>query len=343
MKRKRKLKKRYLAIPLLLLGIASASLIDFDLKSLLPSPSATVTSYVQDQGSIDVYFCPREGCDAVWSEFLSSANMSIHCALFELDLPSAQETLLRQSEKIEVKIVTDDEYLYEFNHSFVKTDSWGLMHNKFCVVDGKRVSTGSMNPTKNDAQKNNNNLLLIESPALARNYEEEFQELWKGEFKKGNPVKNPRIKIGEVLLENYFCPEDHCAAHVKEQLQGAQSSIYFMAFSFTHEGIANVLLLQHLRNVSIKGVMEARQVSKYSKFNVLQYHLKDIYKDGNPQNMHHKVFIIDNKTVITGSFNPTAGGDERNDENLLVIHDKNISWRFLQEFEHIYAAAINRT
>ena len=52
--------------------------------------------------------------------------------------------------------------------------------------------------------------------------------------------------------------------------------------------------------------------------------------------MHHKVFIIDNETVITGSYNPTSGGDERNDENMLIIHDKSIADAFLREFGNLW-------
>ena len=55
--------------------------------------------------------------------------------------------------------------------------------------------------------------------------------------------------------------------------------------------------------------------------------------------MHHKVFIIDNETVITGSFNPTGGGDTNNDENVLIIKDKDITQRFLQEYQKVRVEA----
>ena len=49
------------------------------------------------------------------------------------------------------------------------------------------------------------------------------------------------------------------------------------------------------------------------------------------------MFIIDGKTVITGSFNPTANGDEHNDENLIIIKDAEIAQQFEQEFQKVYA------
>src|SRR3989338_2098499 len=83
-----------------------------------------------------------------------------------------------------------------------------LMHDKFCVIDKRRIVTGSFNLTNNDNSRNNNNIIIIESRILAENYEEEFDELWDGEFGKGGSVKNPMVKLNGVLIENYFCPED---------------------------------------------------------------------------------------------------------------------------------------
>ncbi|MDP3734539.1 MAG: phospholipase D-like domain-containing protein [Nanoarchaeota archaeon] len=322
---------------ILFIGLAALRYVDFDFSSLTGTAVAPLHSAVKDQGDLGVYFCPREDCESALVQFLNSAEQSIHCALFEVGLDAVKNVLDTKEKTMEVKIITDNDYLYKFNRSFVRADTYGLMHNKFCVIDGKKVSTGSMNPTNNDAHRNNNNLLLINSSVLAQNYEEEFQEMWAGNFKKGERVRNPSILLEDISLSNYFCPEDHCAERINAELREAKESIYVMAFSFTNEGIANVLLLKHLDGVPVHGIMEARQVTKYSKYEVLQYQGLDVVKDNNPGNMHHKVFIIDQETVVTGSFNPTEGGDIRNDENILIIKDKNIAKKFREEFEYVYS------
>ena len=300
----------------------------------------SIEIYTQDQGTIEVYFCPQESCEEKILSFLDSAKSSIHCALFDIGLESVKEELRKKEKQIEVKVVTDDQYLKKIKYPFVKADTFGLMHNKFCVVDGKKVSTGSMNPTENDAHKNNNNLLFIDSSAIAKNYEEEFQELWGGIFKKGDKVKTPKIKLNDqIRIETYFCPEDACAEQVREELKKAEKSVYFMTFSFTHEGIANVLLLKNLDGLEIKGVMEVRQISKHSQFNRLMQNQVEVRKDGNKNNLHHKVFIVDEKTVVTGSFNPTANGDQRNDENMIIIEDEEIALKFVEEFWKVHGEA----
>ncbi|MBU0456658.1 MAG: phospholipase D-like domain-containing protein [Nanoarchaeota archaeon] len=318
---------------------------DFDLNTLtglitLEPKEQTINTYVQDNGDIQTYFCPRDDCETALTSFIDSAEQSIDCALFDIGLESVQNKLLEKEKTIPVRIVTDNDYLKKFNHSFVKADKWGLMHNKFCIIDKNKISTGSMNPTNNGAHKNNNNLLLISSKVLASNYQDEFDEMWNGTFKKGNKILNPSISINNIDIKNYFCPEDKCADRVKEELKKAERSIYFMTFSFTHEGIANILLMKNLDNLTINGVMETRQISEYSQFERLNNNGIEVFKDGNKNNMHHKVFIIDEKTVITGSFNPTGGGDSNNDENILIIEDEEIAGLFINEFNYVQEEAV---
>lgn len=301
------------------------------ISSPTPTPSTSsqpttkiLPSYIEDKGNISIYFCPHENCEQAFLDTLNLAKSTIHCALYEIDLPSVNQTLrtIHNNKNIEVKIITDNDYLHQFNTSYSKADHSGLMHNKFCIIDDTITTTGSMNPTINDAHKNNNNLLIIKSERISQNYEDEFQEMWKGTFKKGNVTKNPYIKIKNTLLETYFCPEDECAEKVRSELKQAQREIYFMTFSFTNKDIANILLLKNLDNLTIRGMMERRQIDKDSAYILLHNNSIPILIDQNKNNLHHKVFIIDNQTIITGSFNPTKNGNKHNDENIIIKRQK---------------------
>ena len=135
--------------------------------------------------------------------------------------------------------------------------------------------------------------------------------------------------------ENYFCPEDNCKEHVIEELNKAEQSIYFMTFSFTDEDIADTLIKKS-KTMDVRGIMEAKRVNmQYNQYKRLVNNSIKIKKDTNPYTMHHKVFIIDNKTTITGSYNPTGAGNEKNDENILIINNRNITQRFLEEFDYL--------
>src|SRR3989344_5441296 len=107
------------------------------------------------------------------------ASSSVYCALYDLDLKNVIAALTNKSRKIEVKIVMDNDN----NDNLIKgenarfDDNKQLMHNKFCVIDGRIVITGSFNPTNNDNYNNNNNMLVIYSDTLSKNYKNEFDDL----------------------------------------------------------------------------------------------------------------------------------------------------------------------
>ena len=98
-----------------------------------------------------------------------------------------------------------------------------------------------------------------------------------------------------------------------------------MTFSFTHTGIANEIVMKLHEGVEVKGVFEKRGAgTEYSRFKLLEFQGGEVRKDTNGGTMHHKVFIIDEKIVVTGSFNPSKNADTRNDENVFGL------WNFYE-------------
>ena len=55
--------------------------------------------------------------------------------------------------------------------------------------------------------------------------------------------------------------------------------------------------------------------------------------------MNHKVFIIDDQIVVTGSFNFSRSADESNDENMVFLNNENIAEGYIAEFERVWADA----
>ncbi|MFH0875676.1 MAG: phospholipase D-like domain-containing protein, partial [archaeon] len=148
-------------------------------------------------------------------------------------------------------------------------------------------------------------------------------------------VKYPEIYFNDFLIENYFCPEDDCKGQVIEELNNAKHNIYFMTFSFTDDDIAYAILFQNISD--IKGIFDKLQAaSDYSQYKRMKGFGLNVKLDNSKYKLHHKVFIIDNETVITGSFNPTGAGNFKNDENILIIHDKSLAKEFLEEFNSLW-------
>jgi len=335
--------------------------------------SRTVTETVSGDW-IRVYFTsPRYpdddayhhgGLDEELAAVIEQAESSVDMVAYDLDLDSVVSALIAAHRNgVQVRVVVesdnaDEQAVADLRQAGVplvedERDS-GLMHNKFVVIDGQWVWTGSWNLTYNGTYRNNNNVVLIASPALAENYTAEFEEMFTGQFGPTSPADTPHPQViitvetgtGEekqvqrVEVENYFAPEDQVAAQVIAEIEGAQERIRFMAFTFTSDEIADAMLERARAGVVVQGVIESRNAGgEYSEYQRLQAAVHDVLPDGNPYIMHHKVIIIDDATVILGSYNFTASAEEDNDENLLIIHDAEVAALFVAEFGRVYEQA----
>lgn len=302
-----------------------------------PSGQVTKGPKIVREGekNIEVYFCPQDQCEKILVDLLGSAEKSIHCALYDLELEKIKDVI--DKDNIEVELVTDADNLESSEElNPITNPGYQLMHNKFCVIDGKKFFTGSFNPTERGNFYNNNNMLVIESEYLSQNYEDEFEELYSETFSGGEEIRYPIVYLDDSKFENYFCPEDDCSEHLIDVLSNTENEIYFMTFSFTDNNIGNMLIRNFDDGAEVKGIFEKTRVSDYSEYERLKDAGIDVKLDKNRYVLHHKVFIIDNETVVTGSYNPTKSGDEKNDENVLIITDDFIAEQYLKEFESLW-------
>jgi phosphatidylserine/phosphatidylglycerophosphate/cardiolipin synthase-like enzyme len=287
--------------------------------------------------SIQVFFCPSDNCFQLVSDLFSSSK-EIRCAFYDLDVEIWEElTRARGSNMAGVGIVMEDDNC--IGHESIGCEySYSQMHNKFCVFDEKVVLTGSLNPTKNGFFKNNNNILIINSSCVAKEYLSEYWELKEGIFGRGKKSRYNRLKIGDSeLLEWYFCPEDDCRNRVLEILEMAEEEVCFSSFALTDNEIRDKISLLDEGGVKIYGTIENRNRNLLGSDYELLFKDIDIRLDANKDSMHHKFFVIDNKTVITGSANPSENGYENNDENILIIHNSKIAESYMRECIDVFS------
>jgi phosphatidylserine/phosphatidylglycerophosphate/cardiolipin synthase-like enzyme len=219
------------------------------------------------------------------------------------------------------------------------------MHNKFVVIDQSEVWTGSMNFTTGGAYKDNNNLVLIRSSKVAEDYTNEFEEMFVHHFFGPDAISDtpyPKLMVNGTPVEIYFSPDDKVARRIVTLIHGAQESIYFMAYNFTSNDIGNAIIQQVQAGVNVSGVMDDTQVnsSQGTEYDPFMQAGVDVRLDGNEDGlMHHKVMIIDQKIVITGSYNFTASAEQNNDENVVIIFSPEIAMQFFDEFTRVHDQA----
>ena len=108
-------------------------------------------------------------------------------------------------------------------------------------------------------------------------------------------------------------------------------------YVFTLQNVAEALISAHDRGIEVKIVFDKSQGSSYSQYVILKAAGIEVRNDTNPDGiMHNKVAIIDNRIVITGSFNWTNSAENNNNENLIVIHSVDVASRYESEFQNIW-------
>jgi len=118
----------------------------------------------------------------------------------------------------------------------------------------------------------------------------------------------------------YFSPNGGATEAIVRELGRAQHSIMVQAYSFTSAPIAKALLDAHKRGVKILAVLDkSNQTDKYSAATFLENAGIPVLIDAEHAIAHNKVIVIDDSTVLTGSFNFSKAAEEKNAENLLIL------------------------
>jgi len=140
-------------------------------------------------GQISVYFSPNGGCERAVIDKIGEARSQILVAIYTFtDTDIANALVSAKNKGVRIQVFMDKSQaggsysrgdLLASNGIPVKYSTGaGLMHNKFAVIDTAVVVTGSFNWTVSAEEKNAENLLVIKSPELAKQYLKEFVALW---------------------------------------------------------------------------------------------------------------------------------------------------------------------
>ena len=125
---------------------------------------------------------------------MNRATRTLDVADYDFDLANVAQAMAKAAQRgVRVRMVTDSDTLDNAKDAEVQAafktlrdasmpivpDSRPpIMHNKFMVVDGEWVWTGSWNWTTGDTYRLNNNAIKIVSGQLAQNYTAEFEKMF---------------------------------------------------------------------------------------------------------------------------------------------------------------------
>lgn len=148
-------------------------------------------------------------------------------------------------------------------------------------------------------------------------------------------IKQPNTVKATGTIEVAFSPNGGGAAMIIKAIGQSQRTIKVQAYSFTNADIAKALLDAAKRGVEVRVVLDkSQETEKYTSATFLANAGVPVRIDDDFAIAHNKIMILDDETVITGSFNFTKAAEERNAENVLVIRgNKELAKLYLQNWQ----------
>lgn len=254
----------------------------------------------------------------------------------------------------------------------------GLMHHKFMVVDKRYTVISTANFTLScihgdmlvpNSRGNANSLVAIKSPALAKVFDDEAQQLW-GNGKRGNFGHNKTyrgrqsVKIGSTKITVQFSPtssrynwDETVNGLIGHHLKKTKNSVKAALFVYSDQFLSDLLEKRHTDGASLDFLVEPKFAFRnYSELldmmgirmlnQKCQYEANNrVWKNpsmsaGIPllnrgDVLHHKFAVIDDKTVVVGSQNWSEAANYINDETLIVVENSDIVDNFSSEFDRL--------
>lgn len=330
-----------------------------------PEPFAFNLQFTQNQHGHPESSCNRPVCQTLIGA-LSSAQVSIDFALYGLRAqPDLVDALVAaQNRGVVVRGVVDSEnadctaFGYPDTPTLINALGAGnvgcdlgagysyIMHNKFFVIDGAKVWTGSTNASDTElgGEYNSDVAALIDSYRLAEIYTAEFNEMHAGLFhhrKTDNTahlIDSSHYTDGTVV-RSYFSPTDHAVGNaVLPLIESASQTLDIAMFFLTSQPIADALLQAKQRGVAVRLILDAGGASNsYSKHGQLCSAGVTVKIENWGGKSHSKWVVADAAlplaaAVVFGSMNFTSAGDSQNDENTLYVKNPAFAAAFQSEF-----------
>ncbi|BFM15625.1 hypothetical protein R50073_18080 [Maricurvus nonylphenolicus] len=267
-------------------------------------------------GDIEVYFnhpanapATTASLETVITDFIDDANTSVDVAIYDLDNEAIATALKEAKDRgVAVRLITDNENTGADNQAALNilTNNnvpWlddtadgsagsGSQHNKFIIVDGTQVLTGSANFTHSglhgdpdgnggyDGEGNANNIITIDSTGLATAFTSQFNIMWGdgpggltdsqfGLSKPDHALQTFYTDNENIRIDIQFAPQSPTVYagstldSLNTHIASAQTRVHLAQFVFSAQILADTLKTRFDAGVSVEGVGDSSFFNRY--------------------------------------------------------------------------------
>ena len=240
-----------------------------------------------------------------------------------------------------------------------------LMHHKFVVRDGAALWAGSTNWTLDSWSREENVIVTLDSPEIARAYTRTFDQLWeRHRVEHSGDVEPVPVRVGDATVRAWFSPSRGPAlsARIAAAIARARRRVRIASPVITAAPVL-ATLAQEVSDgrLDLAGVVDQTQIAQVVgqwksngtsswKLPLLERALEGApfsgkrstpYAPGSIHDYMHAKMTVADDTVFVGSFNLSHSG-ERNAESVLEIEHAALAERmaaYIDEIRALYPPA----
>lgn len=224
-----------------------------------------------------------------------------------------------------------------------------VMHNKFIIVDGAKILTGSMNFGEGSMFDDFNNIVIINDQNLASTYTVEFNEMWGSSSAQPNTTNSKFgpdkidntthvFNVGGTTIDSYFSPTDNTTVKMVNAINTADYELEVAMFTFINNDLGDAVIAAKNRGVKVRCIIENINYFGSEYNSLINAGIEVLSHASTTFDFHHKYCIIDGQhsssdpMVITGSHNWTNSAEQEYDENTIIIHNYDVAQQYTEEF-----------
>lgn len=273
-------------------------------------------------------------------ELIDGATERVEVAQFTFSRQAVEDAILRAHERgLDVRVAMNYQQAQGDNPSTRLRDAGvpvtfvegkdngryvGLQHAKFVIVDDTTIAMGSNNFSSTGFSINNENTLVLASRAddpIVEAFNCYFDKMVDNALEEAASCSSPDAR---------FTPSTHPWKMLRDEMRASQNSIDVLMHHLVFGDAVKELAKAAERGVRVRVLVNAadRDETEGSNWDRLREAGGEIrYKQTNGdlyQIMHHKLAIIDGKTLLNGSGNWSGSAFFNNWEFYVRLRDPNV-------------------
>ncbi|RHX86640.1 phospholipase D-like domain-containing protein [Leptospira stimsonii] len=280
---------------------------------------------------------------------IEQSKHSVDLWIYSFDDSEILDALQRARKRgVKIQIVADPKKEYSSElvslGLFRRWERSGLQHSKILIVDRKKVFLGSGNFTWYGLENDLNGYVRFDL------FESEVKDFYS--FLEEDPGITA-LEIPPFLF--YIAPEKGRLIQnlLLREVDQAKTSIHYLIFDHFDSVLSSRLALADRNGVIVQGVYDA-PVDAEGKYlvDVLASPGSRILGDGNDETisadsfgkgglLHHKTMILDDSTLLSGSYNFSVSARDNNREILFRTKDSYLLQEFKKEWLRVFQSGIS--